>query len=150
MPPAASAEFVAGMPLSVLAALWCALLSAQRARGFVTRAVENPEHVPCFLWTGCSAGGYPLFHIAVSSIRHWHTAEATFYWLGNSRRTACHGCPGRACIVHCGWGSASENSQHERCKHKGVELQCPHTPTCNAECSQACNHVPRCVFLSNS
>jgi hypothetical protein len=72
-----SAEHLAGMPLSVLAALWCALLAAQRPRGFVTRAVENPEHVPCYLWTGRfeSKGGHPLFAFGVDVVREWHTAE---------------------------------------------------------------------------
>ncbi len=61
----------------------------------------------------------------------------------------CRGCAGKACMVHVGWGSGSENTQHERCKHKGVEREWPHTPACAGACTKARSHVPKCVFLTN-
>ncbi len=44
---------------------------------------------------------------------------------------ACHSCPGKLSCVHVGWGSAKENTSHERCKLRQVSTeQCPHTPKC--------------------
>jgi hypothetical protein len=95
----------------------------------------------CYLWIGRfdRKGGYPHYYYgaAVSTLRAWHTAECTFYWLG--RRCTAEELQASEVGVPC---RSPTNSVHASCSSRpGWTLKpngCPNTAgRSSSECTQS-------------